>query len=449
MSHFKQIIRKTLHVLLKPFLPALRVCRDHLYRYPQTKKVNARNPQAEKPRVLVSGRNYCSNLCIARALGKAGYEVEVLRIFRVRPKRLNLMGYLRPDAYSKYVKAFNICVFYRQNKILLNKLIELADRDRKMLLIPADDVMADLVDTYYEELSQYYVLPNARNTAGAIVELMDKATQKRLAEAAGLRTIPSCIIRTENHQFTIPETVKYPCFVKPNVSTNGLKAKMQSCSSEEELRILLTTLSEKHDIEMQVQDFIDIGTEFSILGLSTKEGVLGPGFFGAEEGGHADRRGVALTGRVVSGGKHQADIDQILKFVSTLEFEGLFDVDLIEAKDGTLYFVELNMRFGGSGYAITESGVNLPGIYADYALLGKPIDFSLQVENPGKRFVSEKILLEEYTKGYISWDAFQQHMASVDIHFIKDEEDPAPYDHFRKFYPAAKLMRQYYLTKAK
>ena len=140
-------------------------------------------------------------------------------------------------------------------------------------------------------------------------------------------------------------------------------------------------------------------------------------------------------------------IDDTVKFVGSLGFDGLYDVDFIETVDGKVYFVEVNMRFGGSGYAITASGVNLPGMFADYMLLDKPIDMDCKLEETGKRFVSEKVLIEEYVKNRISMDHVNEIMDDVDIHFIKDDNDPQAYSHFKKFYKVAALLRVLYRIK--
>lgn len=432
----------------KKFFPSMRRMKYFMLRYPQSKKKNARDPLAEKPRVLVAGRNYCSNLCLARAFGQAGFDVEILRIFQVRPSKKNLLRFLKPDAYSKYVKAYHVCVSHKKSRLIVNKLISIADRERKMLLIPADDLVANITDEYLEKLLEYYVIPNVNNTPNAINRLMSKEAQKDLAEEAGLPIINSCVIKTDKGQFDIPETVKYPCFIKPNISKNGLKSKMRRCDSEEELREVLTDYSQKVDIEMLVQDFVEIGKEYSILGVSTKDGVVGPGFFGAEEGGHDSRRGVALTGKVIPTSRNQELIDDIIKFIETMNFEGLYDIDLIETKDGTMYFVEMNMRFGGSGYAITASDCNLPGMFAEYMLMGKPIDMNIKLEKPGKQFVSEKIMIEEYVGGYLTKKQMKELMDKSDIHFIMDKEDPKPYRHFKRYYPLASLMRHAVKRKA-
>lgn len=443
----KAVKKKIIKFIKKVFYPPLRSLKHILLGYPQTKSKNKRNANAEKPRVMVAGRNYCSNLCMARSLGEAGYDVEVLRIFQVRPKKTNLMKIMKPDAYSEYVKAYHVCVSRRRSKRIVNRLKNLADLDRKMLLIPADDLVANIVDDHLEELSELYYLPNVNNIQGEINRLMSKDVQKELALKAGLPVLNSCLIRTENGEFEIPDTVTYPCFIKPNISKNSSKSKMKKCETEEELRQTLTEYSVKKDVEMLVEDFVEIGKEYSLLGLSTKDGAVGPGFFGAEQGGHKERRGVALIGKILPCEDYQPLIKNLIDFVASLKYEGLYDVDLIETVDGKMYFVELNMRFGASGYAVTQSGVNLPGMFADYVLMNKPIDFECKIDEAGKRFISEKVMIEEYMKSFLTKSEMKKAMESVDIHFVKNNKDMRPYRHFKKFYFIASVMRGIYAKK--
>lgn len=428
--------------------PPLKSAYHVMAKYPQTKKKNQRDANSEKPRVLVSGRNYCSNLCMARSLGMAGYEVEILRIFTVRPKLRSIMKQLKPDAYSKYIKAYHVCVSRRRTSRIIKKLIRLADPDRKMLLIPADDLVANAVDANLEILKEYYHLPNINNTAGEINRLMSKEVQKEAAIKAGLPVVNSCVIRTENGEFEIPDTVKYPCFIKPNISKNSSKSRMRKCDSKEELRNTLIEFSEKKDIEMLVEDYVEIGKEYSLLGVCTKDGVVGPGFFRAEVGGHDERRGVALIGKILSCSKYQDLIDDLIRFLESLNYEGLYDIDLIETVDGKMYFVEVNMRFGASGYAVTECGVNLPGMYADYVFFNKPVDKNCKVDKPGKLFISERVMLGEYISGYLSWKDMKKYMKETDIHFIHNEDDTAAYNHFKKFYKVAFFSKLIHAFKA-
>lgn len=434
--HMKKLKRSFKRAAISFALGTLQV----VFQYPQTKCKNQRNPEAEKPRVIVSGRNYASNLCLARAFGKAGYEVEVLRIYQKLPRYKRFLGMLHPDAYSKYIKAHHVCVTRGRSLNLVNKLRKLADPNRKMLLIPADDLVASIVDEYYDELKELYVIPNVDGCPGAISRLMNKETQTNLAVAAGLPVLNSCVIRSSEGQFEIPETVKYPCFIKPNISKNGSKTKMQRCNDRDELYNALADLAKQRDFEMKVEDFVDIRREYSILGLSTKDVVIGPGLFGADFGGHGGQRGIAMSGEVLPCSQQGELIDDVCRFIKSLNYEGLFDVDLIETMDGKVYFVELNLRYGGSGYSIVESGANLPGMFADYMLMNKPVDVDCCVQ-PGKTFVNERVMLGEYKEGYLTAADMKEWMKKVDIHFIYDEEDPKAYQCYKKLVFLTKLKK--------
>lgn len=417
--------------------------------YPQYKKENRRDPNSELPRVIVAGRNYCSNLCMARSLGEAGYEVEVMRVFQVKPKVMDLMKKIKPDAYSKYVKAFHVCITNRKSERVVKMLMKLGDPNRKMLLIPADDLVAQIADENMKKLSKYYVMPNVNQKPGEIGRLMSKDAQKKLAAESKLPILNSCVIKTKNGKFKIPRSVCYPCFVKPNVSKNSSKSKMKRCNNKQQLTSLLKEYSKKKDVEFLVEDFVKIKKEYAILGLSTQEGTISPGFFVTEKGGHKERRGVAMTGRLLPCEQEAKLIKEINEFVDCLNYEGLFDVDLIETEDGKMYFVELNLRYGASGYLVTACGANLPGMFADYMLQGKHINKRCCVEETGKTFISEKVMIDEYQGGFLSKQGMMECMDEVDFHFVKNDEDPKPYKHFKKFYRVATVMRLHQRVKGK
>ena len=386
-----------------------------------------------KPRVLICGRNGSSNLCMARSFGMAGYPVEVLRIFQKKPKKLNLMQYQKPEAYSKYVNRYHCCICNAQNRIIAEKLLELATPGEKTLLIPNCDMAASAADEYMDLLRKHYWIPNVADTPGQINHLMNKAVQKKLAQEAGLPVINSCVIKTSGGEFTIPDSVAYPCFIKPNVSKNSSKSAMCRCENREELNRALSRLARNGDVEMLVEDFVEIHKEYAVLGASSGEHVTIPGFFSIEEGGHGGSRGVTMVGKLQPVRQQEKLIGEITRFIGTLNFEGLFDVDLIETTDGKWYFVELNLRYGASGFAVTHSGVNLPVMYADYRINGMPIDCNCEVE-AGKRFVSEKVMMDEYARDFMTLRQIKGLMDRTQIHFIENPEDPRPYRHFRLFY---------------
>lgn len=407
---------------------------------------HAPQPNKDAHRIIVVGRNYSSNLCMTRSIGQAGYAVEVLRIFDKKPRRINLFSHLKPDAYSKYVKGYHVCTCNKNASLVADALLSLASETEKTLLIPTDDFAADAIDSHYELLKKYFLLPNVQDLENGISKLMCKEYQKELAKAAGLSVTNGCIIRTEHGTFSIPDSINYPCFIKPNISKNSIKTIMQKCNTKEELTQVLQTYSKEQDLEILVEDYIEITNEYSLLGLSTKNNVIAPGFFRVEEGGNTNSRGVTLTGRTLSCFPKQELISKCIEFVKTLKYEGLFDIDLIESADGTLYFAEINLRFGASGYAFTESGVNLPKMFADYMFFQKKPE-NICISHDNRLFLSEKMLLEEYATNQRKFTSVKRHMQNAEIYFIKSADDPHPYRHFRRFYLLAIPARMYFRIK--
>ncbi len=419
----------------------LSAAKHHLWQLLGREKRSKNQGVGERPRVIVAGRNFCNILTMTRALGEAGYDVEVLRVYKKKPHPLHLLQRMKPDARSQYVRRFTECIVHSGPEDVVQQLLGMADAAVQKLLIPVDDYVACVVDDALDSLRTHFIVPNIRDTAGAITRLMDKNTQKELAAQFDLPLLQSCLIKSENGAFTIPAQTHYPCFIKPNISMNSTKAKMRRCDSEEELRAVLSGYAAQGDFEMLVEEFADIRAEYSVLGVSTPAGTVAPGLFRVLEGGHRERKGVAITGQTVPCAQMQSVLDATVRFIDALAYTGLFDVDLIETTDGKVYFIELNFRAGASTHVFTETGVNLPGMFADHLLRGMPIDLHCRVEKTGQRFVSEKVLMEEFARSDISWKKVKEHMAEADVCFIRDEKDPGPYRYFKKFYVVAALMR--------
>ena len=410
--------------------------REYILRYPQCQKKNQKN-LSNKPRVVVCSCNYSNNLSVARALGEAGYEVEILRIFYENASFLKQM--IIPDAYSKYVKVYSTCMA-GDNQLIFEQLLNMADSYQKKLFIPVDDLATSIEDMYYEKLQNYFYLPNISQKAGAINYFMQKDIQKQYAKQAGFSVANSCVLTIKNGCFDIPDTISYPCFIKPNVSKNASKRLITICKDENELKLFLESLSYEN-LELLVEELIDVKKEYGILGLSTKDGVIAPGFFVTEKGGHRNRKGITLTGKMLSCAQKDKIIDNVVNYLKALNYEGLFDVDLIESADGEIYFSELNLRLGASGYAVTKSGVNLLGMYADYIYFKRPIDLQCEVNTVGKLFLNERVLLNEYRDGYLTLRDVRDYMKKADISFMKNEKDMWPYRFFKMLFLVAPFER--------
>lgn len=432
MSSLKKYIIKRVRPVAKPV-------RNMLAGYPQYKPGNSRK-NSTGTRVMVAGRNYSSNLCMARSLGLAGFDVEIMRIYSRKPAKGDTLSSMIPDAYSKYVKAFHTCTLNGSTLRGADALLAIADKDKRMLLVPTDDITALIIDESYDRLKEHYYMPNIKDTGGEIVRMMSKDAQKELADTCGLPMLDSCVVKSDDGRYEIPASVSYPCFIKPDVSCRSSKKRMKICSSEDELRSALDEISLTAEPDLLIEDYVNVKRELSLLGLCIDGKVLCPGMIEATSGGHGARRGVAATGISISPVDRsiisESMIGKIRAYMRATGYNGLFDIDLIEAEDGRQYFLEVNLRYGASGYVMTCNGINLPGIYASHILYGCEIPTEEELLNalqdPGKRtaFASEKVLMENYADGVITESEFTEELASAEIHFIKDEADMKPYQKF-------------------
>lgn len=401
--------------------------------------LSGREKRAEKEEeapepVVVTGRNWLNNLSAVRALGKAGYRVRVLRIFKTKPKRANLLRRMRPEKHSVYTECYKE-VTATSPDALYNALASLAEKRKKLLIYPTDDYAAFSCDADRERLAKLFILPGIEGKTG-IGQLMDKNEQKKLAGAFGLPVLSAVLIQHTDDGYNIPDGVKYPCFVKPNVSIKSNKARMRRCDNEEELKALLSGC----DCDMLCEELAEISEEYSVLGAAAGGKLTAPCVFKTLTGGSRERKGVAVSGVTVSADTLGDLPKKCAELIGSLGYTGLYDIDLIKTEDGKLYFTEINFRAGASVHAFTQSGANLPAELADCLVKGA----ALRETEPltyGKSFVSEKVLMEEFARGDVSARRISELMKGSDIHFVKDAADPRPYRYFKLFYAFAALLR--------
>ena len=123
-------------------------------------------------------------------------------------------------------------------------------------------------------------------------------------------------------------------------------------------------------------------------------------------------------------------IGKFAEFIRQMGFVGVFDIDFLE-NNGVFYFDEMNLRTGGSGMAILKAGVNLPAMFVKSMCGDSTVDMTQTVTHAAT-FVNEKMALDDFAEGCMSFREYRKLLAAADIHFIKDETDDAPYKVFEK-----------------
>ena len=396
-------------------------------------------------RAIIIGTNYISILTMARDIGEAGYDVDILRAFRSKPRLSNIMSSMMPEKYSKYVKDHRTLVINDDADKLVDMLVDMADDSSKVLLIPVDDLPVKVLDRHYDRLSEYFIVPNAQKTSGEMTRLMDKSVQKGLAKEAGLRTPEGFLISAKDDMPQFPEDF-FPCFVKPSVSTGTSKLSMGRCDDIDELKGLLSSAGDP-DQSFVVEQYIEGEREHSLVGICIEGEVKACAGFRSVMPGHSERQGVAVMGRTERDDEFPGIIEGVRSLMKLTGYSGMFDIDLLEDKDGKLYFLEINFRAGASCHAFSyEGGMNIPALYAGYYLRNEDIRYQT-IKESGKIFLSEKALLEEFVRGDISRETFKTGLNKADVFFVKDAKDKGPYGIFKRYLRLAPILKSVYRFK--
>ena len=110
---------------------------------------------------------------------------------------------------------------------------------------------------------------------------------------------------------------------------------------------------------------------------------------------------------------------------------GLFDIDFLFSK-GKYYFCEMNFRYGGSGYAYTKSGINLPAAFV--AMITGKLDLTNSNDKVTLEctYVNERMLLDDLRAGNISIGDYNKSIHRSDIRFVHDDVDTEPERLFKR-----------------
>lgn len=370
--------------------------------------------------VVVLGRNYTSLLGMIRAAGVAGYRVGVVKTCANPGKEKKT-----PDYFSKYVREY-VYVKEHDTQGLVHALrSRFTCSGAKVVLLPTDDWVASTLDTCQAQLGEAYVCPHIPDHSGDVLKIMDKATQKLLAQEAGLPVARGWQVELRNHAYTLPEDICYPVFVKPQVSILGTKRFMKRCDTREELDEVLQAVAQKGDCPILLEAYVEIEKEYGVLGLCNRDQVLLPARIDKRVIGSGAHKGVTMVGQVQPMEAFPELQARLSAFLAKLGFVGLIDIDLYES-GGVVYFNELNMRLGAFGYAAVLAGVNMPQTLIEL-LRGNPDAFTQARIHEGVTCISEKVNLEDYVDGFADLTTYRKRLADTPLGFIRSEEDPRPY----------------------
>ena len=387
-----------------------------------------------KPVAFVMGRNYTARLCMIRAAGEAGCDIILIQTNKKATRDLRI------DRKSKFIKKWHYCPEPRKEE-LIELLLGYQSLSVPKLLLPTDDYTASLIDTHLDLLRPFFLMPHVNHKQGAMLRIMDKNYQKELASGVGMNTAKGWICNYTNGQYTIPEDITYPCFTKPQESYNGqLKQYMKKCDEEKALKEHLSAIAQIYNRPILIEQFINIEKEYAVLGVSAGDITAIPAIIEMT----SKRLGQTATGKIYSISRIPSLQQQLEDFIKKTRLTGIFDIDLYE-NNGKIFFNELNVRLGASGFALMSSIENLPKIFINYLLNGNNEKYVAISDFKEKKFASEKVLREKYYACELTFKEYRKSISEAEILSLKYVGDMGPYYEFSKmdkFLPIWRKLRK-------
>ena len=377
-----------------------------------------------KQHVVIIGHGFTSRLALIRSLAELGCEITVVvTVLHGRLGRLVHFEGGRPvDCCSRYISRFLYCSGQKEDELIELILSKCARSGQKTILVPDSDFSAAAVDRHQERLREHFLFPHIGHKPGAVKHWMDKTVQKALAAEVGLPVAGGCTVPVRGGAYEMPAAVRYPCFTKPLATISGGKGFLRRCDDEAALRRVLDGVAQMFpDTDVLIEDYKPIDTEYAVVGFSDGEQVVIPGVIEFVENCRS-HFGIAREGKIRPVAGFEDLLALFTEFVRRIGFCGLFDIDFWES-GGVVYFDEMNFRFGGSGYAYTAMGANLPARFV-HAMLGQPA-VAPDVKGTAT-FVNERMVVEDWNFLYLSEAQLREIIRRADIRFVYDERDPAP-----------------------
>ena len=298
-------------------------------------------------RAVVIGDSTHNTLSVVRSLGEAKIPQILLLVCNQDVCFVN---------HSKYLKNNNCYTILTLDECL-PLLDKISKEDVQQTLITTFDAAAEWVDNREPQLSQWFRTPCRGKRLG---NLFNKAEQCQLARKCGFDVPYSIVFHRAN---SLPETIiPYPIILKPLVSTGGTKGDIHICNCYEDIK---KALAENSNCEhFLLQEYIEKDFEVDAIGVVTDDNVIMGG--GVRKYRHWPKViGAGAFGLFNKMDAYDINIDCIKTFLDISGYHGPFSIELLHAKNGKYYFMEVNFRNEGLAYVSTCAGANLHALYMD------------------------------------------------------------------------------------
>lgn len=304
----------------------------------------------KKHKFIVIGGDAVNALGIIRSLGEFGIKTHVL-------------GEWSPNHHaalykSRYVDSVDIV---QNNEDIYRVLMEkYGNEPCKPFIFYTWEYHESFCDLHYDELKEKFYVYNA-GSQGALNKLLDKTFQCELAAKCGIRVPQYKVVK----KGTINHGIPYPIITKTISSyIPSWKSDMIVCFNEQDLQNAYQKIEAESVI---VEEYIEGVCEVDLKGFSINGGQ--DIFFTHVKTWKRkeDKIGHLMYFEPCTNEQLRYSLSQLIQ---KAHYNGIFDAEFIQDKDGKVYFLEVNWRTGMYNYNHLLEGINLPYLWAKSTIEG-------------------------------------------------------------------------------
>lgn len=370
--------------------------------------------ELRKHKFVIFGSDHYNTLGAVRSLGEVGIRPDVI----LHPHYSDV-PHLTNN--SRYVGKVYIVNSVDEGYACL--LSNYGDEPLKPFVYSCDDWVGSFLDIHSDEImDKFYFFHGSK--PGIVSSYMDKDAISKLGEECGFN-----IPKAERLKLgELPKHLRYPVITKSMMSIKGGWEKdVHICQSEEELLEAYKTIKSQ---DILVEEFIEKETEFCYDSFAINNGkdVVMPfraTYLRAKKGSYGNYILYTKT-------KESDIVEGVKKMISKVGFTGIFEAEFLLAKDGTVYFLEINFRNSTWSYPMTFGGVNMLYYWAK-GTLSKQLDTDFHYKFDKFKGLVEPMDFKEFVlTGQISVFKWIYQLLTADCLFYYNSKDKKPvWAHFK------------------
>lgn len=268
-------------------------------------------------------------------------------------------------------------------QVLLRTADELAEPNKKLIIMGCTDEYAELIIDHKDILKEKYIVPYIDS------ELKNKLIEKELfyemCEEKGL-DYPKTFIyskgsKIENFGFN------YPVIIKPSDSVlywqfpfEGMKKAYVANDEKEFIEITTQIYNGKYDKSLIIQDFIpgDDSHMRVLTCYSDQNGKVKMMCLGHVLLEEHTPKGIGNHAAIITE-YDEALMEKFKAFLEDINYTGFSNFDIkYDTRDNTYKVFEINLRQGRSNYYVTSSGNNIAKYVVEDRVYNKELDLKVQ-----------------------------------------------------------------------